>query len=638
MKTIDTDVLVVGGGTAGTTAALAASEQGCSVLVMESGGGIGGVGTHTGIHAYYMGKRAGSQLALDREMHDVAGLLGIRARGFHPDAKKLAIAEKLAERGVAIRYGAVAVEVEKEGNTVRSVRFETPEYTVTVNAKVTIDCTGDGDVCHLAGAPSAGGREWDGVMHCYSMPPRFLNAADLRLEFKNFDAGWVDTSSARDVSRGLLEGRKLLWNLSELEEHECLAISSQIGAREGRHIEGRYTLQMEDLLLDRRFDDVVMTCYSHYDNHARDVANESRFGRIWVGMMNLWSQKFGGDVPYRCFLPRGVDGLLVASRALSMNRDVHTGLRMQRDIHLAGEVAGTAAGMCSRRGVLPTELNIRELQERLIERGVLTEQHLSRISLPWVVLGGDKREDGIWTEAYVRRPEAQQRLIQALGAEEEGPALWWLWRAGPAAIDALEEALPQSSGARRRGIAMALALLGSRRGVPDLLESVTRRDAEALPGHADRTPPRWIASLLALQELKEPGCASLLLNRFEDGDDDPVRLPAYARQLYILHYLIEVADRLSAESKAAAVERVKRLLAGDDLGRQWGRIHHHQVTIRWSLELTGAYLLGVLGDEEGIRGLERGLQDRRVFVRTAAERLIERLGNCLSNRQILEHT
>lgn len=625
MKTLQTDVLVVGGGTAGVTAALAAADQGCAVLLMECGTGVGGVGTHAGIHAYYMGTRAGLQVRLDERMKQISERFASRAKGFHPDAKKLAIAEFLAERNVVVVYEAVAVHAAKTGNAVTSVWFETPEQSICVNATITVDCTANGDVCALAGAPYAGGREWDGVMHGYSMPPRFLNSGEGRVEFKNFDAGWVDSSSAKDVSRAMLEGRKLLRDLRELEDQEWISTASQIGAREGRHICGAYVLQMEDLLLDRRFDDVVMKCYSHYDNHARDVANESRFGQLWVGMMNLWSQKFGGDVPYRCFVPQGVDGLLIGCRALSMNRDVHTGLRMQRDMHLVGEVAGIAAGLCCAAGRQPAELDVSTLQRRLIDRGVISEHDLSRRSLPWVVLGGDRREDGVWTPEYVRRPEARQRLIAALGSEEEGFALWWLWQAGPSAIVDLEQALRQSKGTQRRGIAMALALLGSRSGVPDLMQSVFSQDADALPGHADRTPPRWIASLLALKELREPGCAEWLLDHVVSEEDDPVRLPEYARILYMFHYMIDVAERLPDALRRKAVEVVRQILHRDDLGSQWGRIHRSQVTIRWSLELTGAYLLGLLGDRESEQVLARYAQDSRVFAKAASELLSSRL-------------
>ncbi|MDF2724996.1 MAG: hypothetical protein K0Q59_4671 [Paenibacillus sp.] len=619
----ETDVLIVGGGTSGVAAAIAAADEGASVVLMEGGSGIGGIGTHAGIHAYYMGVQAGLQLELDRRTREFAELFGAKAKGFHPDAKKLAIMEMIGERSIVLHLEAVAAAVIREGGRVTGAVFETPTGSVTVHAAITVDCTANGDVCSMAGVPYTEGREWDGAMHCYSMPPRYVGRDDTRLEFRNFDAGWVDSSSSEDVSKAMIAGRKLLGCLKELEDGECLAIASQIGAREGRHIRGRYTLQMEDMLLDRRFDDVVMRCFSHYDNHARDMANESRFGQLWVGMMNKWSQKFGGDVPYRCFLPESTDGLLIGCRALSMDRDVHTGLRMQRDMHLVGEVAGTAAAMCCSAGIQPGALEAGELQRRLIRRGVLDEQDLTRESAPWVVLGEDKRESRVWTPSFARSPEGRARLVAALGTDDEGAALWWLWQSGAEAVPVLEQAYADAEGNRRRGIAMALALLGSGLGVPELAASVFRGDRDVLPGHADRTPPRWIACLLALKDLKEPVCAAALLDRF-DADDDPVRLPDYARILYILHYLIEVADGLDEKTRTAAIAKVSELSRRTDIGSSWGALHGHPVSIRWSVELTAAYLLHLLGkpSESVIRGYER---HERVFLRTAAKKLEERL-------------
>ncbi|GAA3412153.1 hypothetical protein GCM10020370_63160 [Paenibacillus hodogayensis] len=104
-------------------------------------------------------------------------------------------------------------------------------------------------------------------------------------------------------------------------------------------------------------------------------------------------------------MPEGLDGLLIGCQALSMDRNVHTGLRMQPNMHLVGEVAGTAAAMCCAAGVQPSELPAAQRQRRLVRCGVLGEADLSRPNAPWVVLGDDKRETGVWTAAYVRSPQ-----------------------------------------------------------------------------------------------------------------------------------------------------------------------------------------------------------------------------------------
>lgn len=629
MKELSTDILVVGGGTSGISAACAAAEGGASVILAEFSRGLGGVGTHAGIHAYYLGLHVGLQPELDRRTRTIGGEMGGTVKGFHAEAKKAAIQERLAALGgIRVLYDCVAVEAMKEGGRVAGVLFESPEGPIRVCARLTLDSTGNGDVCALAGVPFASGREWDGVMHCYSVAPRYLKGEGNVDDFKNYDAGWVDSSSTRDVSRAMLDGRRLIRRLPELDENRIFSISPHFGAREGRLIRGEYVLGLEDLIMDRRFDDVVMKCYSHYDNHATDMANESRLAQIWTAIVGGWSSRFGCDVPYRSFVPVQTDGLLIACRALSVDHDASCAVRMQPDMHAVGEVAGTAAALCLRTGRQPREVDVPELQRLLIARGVLAASDLSRPSAPWVALSGSKRGDGVWTPDRVREPGQLRSLLEALGTEEEGKALWWLWKAGEAAVSPLRKLYAEAEGRQRRGAAIALALLGDPGGVPELVRSVSERDEDGLPGVESRIPPRWIASLIALQGLRDASCAELLLERLTPTRPT-VRLTAYAEILHVLHYVIEVSDRLTPAQNGRATRAIERLLLLPELGDDWasGGLTdvQQEVSIRWNIEMTGAYALCVLGEPKGLAVLKQYQQDRRIFARNMAKVLLTRL-------------
>lgn len=633
MKVLHADVLVVGGGTAGTTAASAAAEQGAKVVLAEIGCGIGGIGTHGGIHAYYMGVPPAWQKELDEQAKAVAEELRSKATGFHPEAKKLAVSERLASQGIHAIYNALAVEVVMEGCRVTGVVLETPEETVTVYAGVTIDSTSNGDVAALAGAAYEMGREWDGALHCYSLPPRIFNPEEGRLHFRNFDAGWVDVTSSRDISRAYLDGRRLVLPL-DLNKYEMVSVSSLLGAREGRLIRGEYVLEIDDLILDRTFPDVVMTCYSHYDNHARDMANESRFAQYWVSLMGLWPLKLGGDVPYRCFVPESVDGLLIGCRALSMTHDASTALRMQPDMHAAGDVAGTAAALAVRAGVQPRAVSVSELQQRLIERGTLSREDVNRTARPWVTLNRDRREDGIWTESSVRQPERMETLLGELGTEQEGRALWWLWHIGPDALPMLASAYERAVGQQRIGCAIALALLGDAAGVPDLVRTVAGKD-ETMLCQASRVSPRWVQCLIALQALRHPGAAPYLGERLAaQAPEDHPRLPGYVRLQFMLHYLIEVAEQIPAETAGELADRVNALLADPELGEDWYNKQGAVVSNRWSTELTAALLLDRLGRHDAAAEIvDRYLSDRRGFAREAAARIRSRMSRAYDAKE-----
>ena len=114
---------------------------------------------------------------------------------------------------------------------------------------------------------------------------------------------------------------------------------------------------------------------AHYDNHSFDYENESDQATLWVWALGNWKTTIGCEVPYRCLLPKNVDGLLLASRALSITYDAHQAFRMQNDIQRIGEVAALAAVHAVRQGVLPREVDLAALQPILKERGLLADRY-----------------------------------------------------------------------------------------------------------------------------------------------------------------------------------------------------------------------------------------------------------------------
>ncbi|MFC4776603.1 FAD-dependent oxidoreductase [Paenibacillus sp. GCM10023252] len=618
---IHTDVLVVGGGTSGIAAAFAAADLGVHVILVESGDNLGGIGPQGSIHSYCWGVNTGSVAKMDQGIQRFTKLLGSKAVGFHPEAKKLMLHQELIQRSIQVIYQAMSVSTLVENGSLSSVTIETPERTIEIGAMVTIDCTANGDLSAMAGAPYTEGRPWDGVMHAYSLPPRIWKEAEQRLDFRNFDAGWLDSGNARDYTAAFLEGRYRLWESRFLEQNEVLAISSHLGVREGKLIQGEYVLQPEDLIMNRHFDDVVMQCLAHFDNHAFDIANESDFSQVWNSILSAWDQKIGGEVPYRCFVPLEVDGLLIGCRALSMTHDVHTLFRMQRDIQTAGEVAGTAAGLSVKLDVQPRQLDVRVLQGQLIARDVIRDEDLQRESKPWVTLNGDSRSSRKWTQEQAEKPETWPVLLDALGTDEEGKALFWFSRVGEAVIPFLLNALQGTEGKRRRGVALALALLGNVAGAGVLIESVGKMDQDRIAGWPDRNPPRWIASLVSLQRLKHPGAIEILVDNMAEGYLSDTGYRPFMVQLHVLHYLITVSEHIQGQTRTWLIRNLKQLLTQDKLGAEWPRKVDGGPSIRWSLDLNIAYLLAKLDDPEGERILEQYLRDERMFARKAAMRI-----------------
>jgi hypothetical protein len=77
------------------------------------------------------------------------------------------------------------------------------------------------------------------------------------------------------------------------------------------------------------------------------------------------------DIPYRCLLPRGVPGLLMAGRGLSADPRALAALRGLPAGFVVGEAAGTAAALAALTGQDPRHVDIRFLQRTLVKNGAL---------------------------------------------------------------------------------------------------------------------------------------------------------------------------------------------------------------------------------------------------------------------------
>jgi hypothetical protein len=624
MEILHADILVLGGGTAGVMAAIAAAEEGADVILVERDSALGGVGIRAGVHGYYYGNPGGIQNELDEVTHSLNKQWGSKATGFHPDAKGVAIEQRIAQLGIRVIYEAIVAEMRVAGNRVIGAVVESEQTCISIEANVTIDSTGDGDAAFLAGAAYTLGRHWDGCQHAYSLVPRYVNEKNV-LRYKNYDVGWIDITDPIDVSRAYRIGRRYVWRLPETPENmHYTVIGPQLGVREGRRIIGEYTLNQDDLLLDKRFHDVVMRCYAHHENHAYDYANESDLSQIWIGILGKWKFLFGGDVPYRCLLPESIDGLLIGCRALSQDHDCGNLFRMQRDMQKLGEVAGVAAAISVKEKVPPRQVDINQLQQKLIARGVLNESDLSRESAPWLTFAGETSADRQQVIQNGVQSKDILEIIKYLGTEEEATALWWLWQFGDTSISPFLEAYRFAEGRQQRGIAFALGLLKHPDSVPHLLASFRNRDSDK-PNELDRTMERWMSSLVLLRRMGDTS-----------GFEDVLKMIGTEQKsttlLLLLHYLISISGKLTNHQKEQTQTLVKSVISDSEIGNDY-TLHGSGVSIpatadtrsiRWSIDLTSSYLLEMIGGN-GQSLLQHYSQDERGYVRVAAATLLERL-------------
>jgi hypothetical protein len=171
--------------------------------------------------------------------------------------------------------------------------------------------------------------------------------------------GKVDAGNAAHIS--VLEAAMRMYvfeyvqrcreQLPGCEKAYLLFIAPYLGARGGPCIDGEYTLTVHDCRAGKRFDDVIF------------VYGEPRALRYTGGQgQHLWT-----DVPYRVMIPKQLDGLMAVGRSASGIPD--TLLRNREGVMYMGQAAGTAAAMAARASISPRDIDIRQLQKRLLEAG-----------------------------------------------------------------------------------------------------------------------------------------------------------------------------------------------------------------------------------------------------------------------------
>ncbi len=413
------DVIVVGGGPAGVGAALAAALNGAKTLLLEARGFLGGVATvapwmpmnrllldgepRGGVHDLFVEKihcfGADASVPGRSNMIDGDGL------NIHPDYLQLAIFELLEEQACHYRLFSPVTDVLMDGPRVRGVVASGKRGPQRFAADVVVDATGDGDVAYAAGAEMVQGREEDGR----SMPVTLVFALantdpDAFFDFLEQDrdgygalldeaaaegyavAAWysynrttipgvlgVNNGAARHI--GNIEGLKAAdltvaqrmgvqvavdfvrlartKQIPGLEACHLMRVGAALGVRDTRRLVGEYVLTVEDARSGAEFDDVVARKYGAID------ANQLYIGEMVSGFA----------YPYRSLLPKRIDNLLVAGRCGSATFLGHAAGKSMGNMMALGQAAGTAAALCSARGVSPRHLDVRLLQTVLREMG-----------------------------------------------------------------------------------------------------------------------------------------------------------------------------------------------------------------------------------------------------------------------------
>ncbi len=354
------DVVVVGGGTTGAPAAIAAARQGARTLVIEYHYGLGGVGTVGLIPSYYYGNCVGFTREIDEGVAALGGLdrdeQGYKGP-WRVESKKHWYRSELRKAGADIWFGVLGCGAVVDNARVAGVVVATEHGRAAVLAKVVIDATGKSMIAAASGARTDYIDAEDVAMQGTGLPPRSV-------ESNGFNTDWtfIDDLDAVDIWRASVVAKKKYPGQYDLGQH--------IDTRERRRIVGDYVLSPVDIIKKRTFPDSIVLSRSNFDTHG-----------FTVHPMFSIKPAVGHDihdayVPYRCLLPKGIEGMLVTGLAASTDRDTMPVIRMQADLQNQGYVAGLAAASAAIEGKTPRQIDVKKLQKKLVEKQILQPEVL----------------------------------------------------------------------------------------------------------------------------------------------------------------------------------------------------------------------------------------------------------------------
>ena len=392
------DLVIVGGGVAGTAAAISGARLGIKVALIQDRLVLGG--NNSSEVRVHLGGRAMVEPnpALGQIVKEIGPTKGGNAQpaAYYEDDKKMSMV--LAEENITLFASCRAFAVKTKGSRITQViakNIETSEE-LSFSAPLFADCTGDGTIGYLAGADFAMGREGRNE---YGEPSAPEVADDLTMgasvqwyssegenpsSFTEFQYGvefneensqkvtmgewtWETGMNFDQISEferirdyGLLV---VYSNWSFLKNHSSEKVNYQkrkldwvayvAGKRESRRLMGDVILKEQDLTDYVVYSDGSAPTSWSIDLHYPDPENTKHFPEREFKSIAVHKKIHLYPIPYRCFYSRNVDNLFMAGRNISVTHVALGTVRVMRTTGMMGEVVGMAASVAAKHDTNP---------------------------------------------------------------------------------------------------------------------------------------------------------------------------------------------------------------------------------------------------------------------------------------------
>ncbi|MBT6136476.1 MAG: FAD-dependent oxidoreductase [Rhodospirillaceae bacterium] len=431
----ETDVLVVGGGPAGTAAAIAAGRSGADTILVERYNHLGGLSTG-GLVIWIdrMSDWNGTQViaGIANDLFDrlpkeavqgppradwgskdvaTAAYWAQRTAAYHgivtwsptidPEALKTLSFDMVREQNVHLTLHSWAVDPIVEDGVMRGAIFESKEGRQAILAKTVVDTTGDADLLVRAGLSFESDIDEGDIHHCINTA-FLMGGVDLErwLAFRYSDPKGFSDFMAR--------GRDSL----KYFEKPFVSWRNDIALFMGPRLSGYSAVDVEDLteveLRSRQLTVGHIDMYREnapgFENaflmlgapqvgvrHSRRITGLNKVTRGQWDEAKVWDDEIGVStslspkipnisVPFGALVPAGIDGVLAAGRHVACDTSSHSFLREVPQCWMTGHAAGIAAALAAGTGVLPRNLDPRLIQRELLRQGAYLSPSIEAVA------------------------------------------------------------------------------------------------------------------------------------------------------------------------------------------------------------------------------------------------------------------
>lgn len=411
------DFVVVGGGMAGTCAAISAARLGVKVALIQNRPVLGG--NNSSEVRVHLGGRINLEPypALGNLVNEIGPSRGGNAqpKAYYEDDKKLKAV--LNEPNISLFLNHHVYQVKMKGDRITRVVAENLETggKASFAAPVFADCTGDGSVGFLAGAEYMSGRESREKFNEATAPDKaddltmgisvqwFSEKADHPVDFPDIAWGlpWNEQKSFA-ITRGDWDwetgmGKDMIMETEFIRDYGLLVVYSNWsylknhhpksgefineelqwvayigGKRESRRLVGDYILTENDLVNQNLLPDGTASTSWTIDLHYPDPENQDLFEGEAFRSIAKHIKIYPYPIPFRCLYSINTENLMMAGRDISVSHVALGTVRLMRTGGMMGEVVGMAASVCKEQSATPREVYKHHFShlEKLMRQGM----------------------------------------------------------------------------------------------------------------------------------------------------------------------------------------------------------------------------------------------------------------------------